>query len=228
MPDETLDRRFDEEGVRASDPAPTVEVAEIAPIRPKLVLAERYAVQRIIGRGGMGIVVRARDRTLDETVAIKILRTEYAGERVWSERLAREVKLARQIQHPNVCRMFDFEQADGRVFLVMELADGGSLRDEILAGKVEGRSFADRLADARAVGGRAAAIHDAGIVHRDLSPQNVLRMADGRLVLSDFGLATDRSESTTSLHGGTVAYMAPRSCAVGRRRSPPTSGRWGW
>jgi serine/threonine protein kinase len=207
--DEKVDQGSGDEGVTAPEPAPTAEVAEVAPIRPRLVLAGRYAVQRIIGRGGMGIVVRAQDRALDETVAIKILRAEYAGERVWSERLAREVKLARQLQHPNVCRVFDFEQADGRVFLVMELAARGSLRDELVAGQIEGRSFADRLADARAVAAGLSAIHDAGIVHRDLSPQNVLRMADGRLVLSDFGLATDRSGSTTSLRGGTVAYMAP-------------------
>ena len=156
----------------------------------------------------MGIVVRAHDRTLEETVAIKILRTEYAGERVWSERLAREVKLARQIQHPNVCRMFDFEQADGRVFLVMELAEAGSLREEIAAGQSGTvRSRAARRRRAMAAG--LASIHDAGIVHRDISPQNMLRMADGRLVLSDFGLATDPSESTTSLRGGTIAYMAP-------------------
>ena len=71
-----------------------------------------------------------------------------------------------------------------------------------------------------------AAIHAAGIVHRDLSPQNLLRMGDGRLVLSDFGLATDASEST-SVHGGTIAYMAPEVMRGGPlERSPPTSGRW--
>src|SRR5262249_12809703 len=78
------------------------------------------------------------------------------------------------------------------------------------------RPLAGRLADACAVAGGLAAIHAAGIVHRDVSPQNVLRMADGRLVVSDFGLATDASESTTSIQGGTVAYMAPEGARGGR------------
>ena len=210
--------RRSDEGVTEPEHAPAaeLEVAEAAPLGPGVVLAGRYAVDRIIGRGGMGVVVRAQDRALNETVAIKILRTEYAGERVWSERLAREVKLARQIQHPNVCRMFDFEQADGRVFLVMELAARGSLRDELATGATGERPLAARIADACAIAAGLASIHDAGIVHRDVSPQNLLRMADGRLVLSDFGLAIDPSESTTSIRGGTIAYMAPEVVRGGR------------
>ena len=124
------------------------------------------------------------------------MRAELAGQRVWATRLAREVRLARQIHHPHVCRVFDFEQADGRAFLVMELAREGTLRDEIRSGAVAARPLAERIADARAVASALAAIHAAGIVHRDLTPQNLLRMGDGRLVLSDFGLATDASEST--------------------------------
>jgi hypothetical protein len=185
-------------------------------IRPGSVLAGRYVVEAIIGRGGMGVVVRAHDRTLDAQVAIKIVRAELANERYWAERLAREVKLARQIQHPNVCRVFDFEQADGRVFLVMELATGGTLREEMAARSTGARALGETLADARAVAAGLAAIHDAGIVHRDLSPQNLLRMGDGRLVLSDFGLATDPSETTTSIRGGTIAYMAPEIVRGGK------------
>jgi len=173
-----------------------------------MVLAGRYAIERIIGRGGSGVVVRAHDRDLNQVVAIKIVRAELAGQRIWALRLAREVRLARQIQHPHVCRVFDFQQADGRVFLVMELAERGTLRDEIRSGAAAARPLAERIADARAVASALDAIHAAGIVHRDLTPQNLLRMGDGRVVLSDFGLATDAGEST-SVHGGTVAYMAP-------------------
>jgi len=184
------------------------DLVEALPIRHGMVLGGRYAVEAIIGRGGSGVVVRAHDRDLRQTVAIKIVRAELAGQRVWAERLAREVRLARQIHHPHVCRVFDFQQAEGRAFLVMELAERGSLREEIRSGALAARSLAARIAAARAVASALAAIHAAGIVHRDLTPQNLLRMGDGRVVVSDFGLATDASEST-SVHGGTVAYMAP-------------------
>src|SRR5438477_7057425 len=98
------------------------DLVESPPIRQGMVLAGRYVIEKIIGRGGAGVVARARDSELQQEVAIKIVRAELVGQRVWAARLAREVKLARQIQHPNVCRVFNFEQADGRAFLVMELA----------------------------------------------------------------------------------------------------------
>ena len=187
-----------------------------AALQPGTVLAGRYEVRQTIGRGGTGLVVEAFDRMLGVAVAIKILRAEYAGERGWSERLAREVKLARQIHHPNVCRVFDYAQSEGRAFLIMELAGGGTLRDEIVAGTTAARPLADRIADARAIAAGLAAIHAAGIVHRDIAPQNALRMSDGRLILSDFGLATDSFDGLTSIHGGTIAYMAPEVVGGGR------------
>ena len=176
---------------------------------PGTVLAERYELRRILGRGGMGVVFEAYDRILADLVAIKIVRAEYAGDRAWAERLAREVKLARQINHPSVCRVFDFGQADAHPFLIMELAGRGTLRDEIVRGEIESRPLAERVSDARTLASGLAAIHAAGIVHRDIAPQNALRMDDGRLMLSDFGLAVDNFDTSSSLHGGTVAYMAP-------------------
>jgi hypothetical protein len=171
-------------------------------------LAGRYEIERLLGRGGAGLVVRAVDHVLDQRVAVKMLRPEHGAEVRWVERLAREVKLARLIRHPNVCRVYDFGQADGHAFLVMELARG-SLRDELCGPEAARRPFDERLADARAVAEGLAAVHAAGIVHRDVTPQNVLRVDDGRLVVSDFGLATDADPTASSLHGGTVAYMAP-------------------
>jgi hypothetical protein len=172
-------------------------------------LAGRYEIERLLGRGGAGLVLRAHDRELREAVAIKVLRPDLGQASRWIERLAREVKLARQLRHPNVCRVFDFEKADGHVFIVMELATGGTLKSELESGAQLRKPLDARLADARAVAAGLAAIHEAGIAHRDVTPQNVLRMADGRLVVSDFGLATEVSQTTTSIHGGTVAYMAP-------------------
>jgi serine/threonine protein kinase len=209
------------------------------PVTSGQVLAARYEVRRFLGRGGMGVVFAAYDRTLGEHVAVKILRPELSGERRWAERLAREVKLARQIQHPNVCRMFDFVQADGQVFIVMELArqslraeragsvdrdpleEGSSLQEGGRDGSSQGQrggleTLGERLGDARSIVAGLAAIHEAGIIHRDISLQNVLRLADGRLVVSDFGLAVDVDETSASLLGGTVAYMSPEVALGGQ------------
>ncbi len=186
-----------------------VSAATTPLFQPGAVLAERYELRSVLGRGGMGVVFEGYDRVLGAAVAVKIVRSEYAGDRAWAERLAREVKLARQINHPNVCRVFDFGQAEAHPFLTMELAPGGTLRGEIADGRHDARPLEQRLSDARMIVSGLAAIHAAGIIHRDLTLQNVLRMGDGSLVLSDFGLATDCSDGTSSIQGGTVAYMAP-------------------
>jgi hypothetical protein len=191
------------EGGRGARPTDAVELGR------GTILAGRYEIRRLLGRGGAGVVVQARDLLLGEDIAVKVLRAEHADDDRWIDRLAREVKLARQIRHANVCRVFDFGQADGHAFLVMELASAGSLRDELARGANATRKLHDRLADARAVADGLGAVHAAGILHRDVTTQNVLRMGDGRLVVSDFGLATDADPTANSLHGGTVTYMAP-------------------
>jgi serine/threonine protein kinase len=182
---------------------------DATPLARGVVLAGRYQIEAPLGRGGAGVVLRAFDRELREAVAIKVLHAELAQEARWIERLAREVRLARQLRHPNVCRVFDFEKADGHAFIVMELAAGGSLRRELANQSSTPRTLLERLSDARAVTEGLAAIHESGVAHRDVTPQNILRMGDGRLVVSDFGLATEISQTTTSIQGGTVAYMAP-------------------
>jgi serine/threonine protein kinase len=189
------------------------------PIEVGAVLAERYQIEAALGQGGSGTVFRAWDRVLGDPIAIKILRPDRARERSWIMRLAREVKVARAIRHPNVCRVFEVGQADGHWFITMELGMGTTLRTLFeQENSVEGagaRPLSDRLVDARAISAGLAAIHAVGIVHRDVTPQNVLRMDDGRLVISDFGLAVELA-ATTTMHGGTPNYMPPETL-LGRR-----------
>jgi serine/threonine protein kinase len=173
------------------------------------VLAGRYQIEATLGKGGSGIVLRAFDRVAQVPVAVKILKPELATDPRWVERFSRELRLARQIQHPHVCRVFDIGQADGHWFITMELATSGTLRDH-LGPEAKRRTLAEKVADVRAVVDGLAAIHGAGIVHRDVKPDNFLRLADGRLVLSDFGLATNPSDApVVSIMVGTPHYMAP-------------------
>jgi protein kinase-like protein len=195
----------------------TAELHRVASVEPVslgagALLGSRYQIEATIGEGGSGQVFRAWDRVLGEPVALKILRPDRAREKSWIKRFAREVKVARAIRHPNVCRVFDLGHADGHWFVSMELAAGGSLREALRVGS--GRPLAARIADARAICAGLAAIHAVGITHRDVTPHNVLRMADGRLVLSDFGLAIDGTDTT--MHGGTPNYMPPET-AMGER-----------
>ncbi|HEX4407064.1 MAG TPA: serine/threonine-protein kinase, partial [Polyangia bacterium] len=195
-----------------------------AAIAPGDVLAGRYEVHQLIGRGGAGEVFKATDRELGERVALKALRSELAADHRWRRRLVRELRVARAIRHPNVCRVFELGADGGRPFITMELATGGTLRDVLLsraATDADSWTMPDpsrdagwpgRLADARAVCAGLASLHAVGITHRDVTPQNVLRMDDGRLVLSDFGLALAGRETTT-FQGGTPAYMAPEVLA---------------
>ncbi|HEX3695170.1 MAG TPA: serine/threonine-protein kinase [Polyangia bacterium] len=190
-----------------------------------LVIDARYQIEAPIGEGGSGSVFRAWDRALGEQIAIKILHAERAREKSWISRLAREVRVARAIRHPNVCRVFDLGHADGHWFVTMELAVGGALRQLLRAAgdRAVERPLEERLADARALCAGLAAIHAVGIIHRDVTPQNVLRMHDDRLVLSDFGLAIESNDNTT-VHGGTPAYMPPE--ALMGERSDQRSDVW--
>ena len=178
-------------------------------------LADRYQIEATLGQGGSGTVHRAWDSVLGEPIAIKILRPDRARERSWIMRLAREVKVARAIRHPNVCRVFELGHADGHWFVTMELGTAGTLRALLHEGGSAQRPLSERLEDARAICAGLAAIHAVGIIHRDVTPQNLLRMGDGRLVISDFGLAIELT-ATTTLHGGTPNYMPPETM-LGRR-----------
>jgi hypothetical protein len=199
----------DEHSVTAVADEPAVTRERAPEIEPGDLLAGRYQVEAVIGKGGSGIVVRAFDRVSATVVAVKILKSALTHDPRWDKRFSRELRLGRPVRHANVCRIFDIDDADGYRFLTMEFATGGTLRD-LIKKNAPLRPLPERLADASCTIAGLAAIHAAGIVHRDVKPDNMLRMDDGRLVLSDFGLATDLPDSTmVSVFVGTPHYMAP-------------------
>lgn len=175
----------------------------------------RYEILGMLGGGAMGTVYRARDRELDEIVALKVLRTELASSPEMLERFRREVKLARRVTHRNVARTYDIGEHAGDRFLTMELVRGEGLGNLLARrGQLDVPTVA---AIGRDVAAGLGAAHAAGVLHRDLKPENVVLAEDGRAVITDFGIARaarDASEGEvrrTAAGGivGTPAYMAP-------------------
>jgi serine/threonine-protein kinase len=169
-----------------------------------------YEVEELLGRGGMGIVFRARHLALNRTVALKMmLAGAYAGPRE-RERFQREAEAVAALRHPNVVQIYDIGDSDGRPYFTMEFVEGGSLAQR-LAGAPQPAHQAALL-----VATLAGAVHEAhrsGIVHRDLKPANVLLGADGTPKVSDFGLARRLDDGAgltrTGTVAGTASYMAP-------------------
>ncbi len=187
----------------ASGSLPSVDGA------PQLI-ADRYEVLGLVGIGGMGAVYKVRDRELDEVVALKMLRRELADSVGALERFRREVKLARRVTHPNVARTFDLGEHRGERFLTMELVSGESLAAILTRDRRLSVSRVAELIGPICAG--LAAAHAAGVVHRDLKPDNVLIATDGRVVITDFGVARAREAEgaqRTAIPVGTPAYMAP-------------------
>jgi serine/threonine protein kinase len=168
-------------------------------------LAGRYRIDGLVGRGGMGEVYRAEDMRLGQTVALKLLPPHLAADRDRLDLFHREVRTARQVTHPNVTRVYDIVEADGHLFLTMEFVDGEDLARVLKrdGGFVEGMGV-ELL---RQICGGLAAIHDAGVLHRDLKPANVMLDRSGRVHLMDFGLAS--TGTAVRSVGGTPGYMAP-------------------
>jgi serine/threonine-protein kinase len=173
------------------------------------VIADRFRIVGRLGSGGMGDVYRADDHELGTSVALKFLPYELAGDPVRLERLRNEVRLARQISHPNVCRVYDIGDADGRPFLSMEYIDGEDLASLL---RRIGRLPKDKAIDlAREICAGVGAAHELGVVHRDLKPANVMIDGRGRARVADFGLASvgDELVDGRDAMAGTPAYMAP-------------------
>src|SRR5512136_1462220 len=145
-----------------------------------------YEVLGLVGAGGMGEVYRARDARLGRDVAVKVLPPTFADDAEHLRRFEREARAAGSLNHPNILSIFDVGTHEGAPYLVMELLEGHTLRQQI-----EGRPLPVRQAVeiARALAEGLAAAHEKGIVHRDLKPDNVFLTGDGRVKILDFGLA---------------------------------------
>jgi hypothetical protein len=175
---------------------------------PGQMIAGRYRVVSLAGRGGMGEVYRAEDLTLGQLVAIKFLPEALSQDVAALARFHSEVRIARQVSHPNVCRVFDIGDSDGTPFLSMEYVDGEDLASVV---RRIGRLSPDKATEiARQICAGLAAAHERGVVHRDLKPANVMLDGAGKIRITDFGLAgIAASIQGADVRAGTPAYMAP-------------------
>lgn len=191
-----------EAATHAYDAAPDVEV--VLPTIPD------HEVQSVLGRGGMGIVYKARHAKLHREVALKMLLTGPYASRQEHLRFVREAESVAALKHPHIVQIYEFGEVGGRPYFTMEYLDSGTLAER-LGGAVQSPRDAAKLVAALAHAVQAA--HQAGIVHRDLKPGNVLLADDGTPKISDFGLARrldqDSSLTNTGARIGTPSYMAP-------------------
>jgi len=166
----------------------------------------RYELQGELGRGGMAVVYRARDRVLDRDVAMKFISDDIGGDDI-SALFKREAKAVASLNHPNIVTIYDFGTIEGKMFICMELIGGRSV-EELLDEKSLAVVDSLRIIKQTLDGLHFAHQHD--IVHRDIKPANIMRTNDGRVKLMDFGLAKEiRDNKKSSMISGTPAYMAP-------------------
>ena len=174
----------------------------------------RYQIEKLVARGGMATVYLAEDNRLDRKVAIKVIHPHLANDKSFREKFVREAKIAARLSHPNLVNVFDQAEDGDVVFLAMEYVSGITLRDAL---DKFGALSASRALDVfEPMVAALAAAHAAGVLHRDLKPENVLLSDDGKVKLSDFGLARPISAQTqTGAVVGTVAYLSPELVSRG-------------
>jgi serine/threonine-protein kinase len=183
--------------------------AQVLQLAPGTVLGGRYRIVSLIGRGGMGVVYRADDLRLGQTIAVKFLSRRGGDE----QRLYEEVRIGREVSHPNVVRLHDIAEIDGHLFITMEFVGGEDLA--ALLRRIGRPSSEKALAMARDICEGLAAAHERGVIHRDLKPGNVLIDGRGRVRITDFGLAVGEQAGTPHAEAGTPAYMAPEQLTGG-------------
>jgi len=173
--------------------------------------AGRYEIQAVVGKGGMGIVYRAHDRDLDDLVAIKTLRSDaVSADPTLLDRFKQEIRLARRITHPNILRTHDLGESNGLRYLSMEYVKGITLKHLVESDQILPTPVALRIAKQMCAG--MAAAHEAGVIHRDIKPQNIIIEPGGGLKIMDFGIARlteDRGMTAAGTVIGTPDYMSP-------------------
>src|ERR1017187_4664420 len=179
---------------------------------PGTLLLDRYRIVALLGRGGMGEVYRATDLKLGQSVALKFLPEGAMRDERALARFHDEVRIARQVSHPNVCRVYDIGEIEGQRFLSMEYVDGEDLASLL---RRLGRVPTDKALEiARKICDGVAAAHDKGVLHRDLKPANVMLDGRGNALIADFGLAAIGGQvQAHEIRHGTPAYMAPEQLA---------------
>src|ERR1700732_962903 len=194
----------------AVTPRPSSEAAAKGQLEPGTILAERFEILQLLGQGGMGAVYKARDTELERLVDLKLIRPELASHPEILRRFKQELILAREVTHRNVIRIFDLGQAQGIKFITMEYVEGRDLKGQI---HEKGKFTADEAVPiALQIAAALEAAHTAGVVHRDLKPQNVMSDKDGRVYVMDFGIARSLEHQGMTQTGalmGTPEYMSP-------------------
>ena len=178
----------------------------------------RYRLGERIGRGGMATVYRAHDEQLDRAVALKMMRADLGEDALFVKRFEAEARRAASVVHPNVVPVYDVG-VDEAPYMVMELVEGGDLAKVLATGPVPAERAARLTADAAAA---LQAAHNAGLVHRDVKPGNILLRADGQALVADFGIARATGEDSMTKTGamlGSVEYFSPEQ-ARGERAGP--------
>ncbi len=178
------------------------------------ILANRYELRAVLGKGGMGLVYKAFDRLLEEEVAIKVLRTDLSANADAVRRFRGEIKLARKVSHPNVCRIHDYGEEGPLGYISMEILTGQDLQ-KTLKEHPKGLPEAEVISAVLQIASGLQAIHDVGILHRDLKTANATRDERGVVRLVDFGIAKDLLSQGQTAAGeafGTPEYMSPEQC----------------